>query len=410
MLRSRPMLPLFLTVFFGFVGISLPFPIFSPLLLSSNSPLMDPATSESTRGIFLGLLLSIYPFGQFIGAPILGQMSDHWGRKRLLVISLSGTFLAHLATAYFLIFPSYIGIFCARFFCGLMESNVAIAQSAAADLGRGSIEAKTKNFSLINTASYLGFLLGPFLGGLFGDPKMGFPYFLPFILASLFCGATIAVVVLMFQDTTRKAIDQKRIQLLSSIRRLTNSWRNRDLRFFYLLNFLLFMSMYFFFQFYAPFTVVRFQFTPFWIAMVSAYLSLAMTLSQIFLVHRVTRWLGPAQATLYSAAGITVGLWLTLTVQHAVVMALTIPFCALFFATAMTNISVLISNAAGDEQQGEAMGITQSTQVLGEGFVCLVGGYAFGLFHYLPFFIGGCIALATFGMVFLMIRRGRRSY
>ncbi len=187
------MLPIFLTVFLGFIGISLPFPIFAHLILESNTLIADGASMDF-RHIMLGVTLSVYPFGQFIGAPILGQLSDRFGRKKLLASSLIGTFISHLATAFFLIFPSYIGLLLARFICGLMEGNIAIAQSAAADLGRGSTEKKTKNFSFINSASYLGFLFGPIIGGFFGDPNLSFSYYTPFLIAGAFSLATLTVI------------------------------------------------------------------------------------------------------------------------------------------------------------------------------------------------------------------------
>ena len=82
-------------VFVGFVGVALPFPIFAPMFLTPTAGGIIPVdTTQFWRGLYLGITLAVYPLGQFIGSPLLGYYSDHFGRKRTLLACLLGTAIA----------------------------------------------------------------------------------------------------------------------------------------------------------------------------------------------------------------------------------------------------------------------------------------------------------------------------
>ena len=75
-------------VFLGFLGISMPYLIFPSLFLNPAYSILPADWESSTRILFLGATLAAYPLGQFVGSPILGSLSDDYGRKRLLGASL----------------------------------------------------------------------------------------------------------------------------------------------------------------------------------------------------------------------------------------------------------------------------------------------------------------------------------
>ncbi|MCK5709922.1 MAG: MFS transporter, partial [Deltaproteobacteria bacterium] len=81
-------LPLYIVIFIGFVGYSLTITILTPLILEGSDTLLGslPFTADPT--IILGVVLAIYPVGQFFGAPVMGALSDRFGRKPVLLISL----------------------------------------------------------------------------------------------------------------------------------------------------------------------------------------------------------------------------------------------------------------------------------------------------------------------------------
>jgi MFS family permease len=83
----RPVLPLYVVVFAGFVGCSLMIVVFTPLVLRVDGGMLPHGDSAATRAIALGVLLAMYPLAQFLGAPVIGALSDRHGRKPTLLVS-----------------------------------------------------------------------------------------------------------------------------------------------------------------------------------------------------------------------------------------------------------------------------------------------------------------------------------
>ena len=77
----KPLLPLYAVVFAGFVGYSLMITVFTPMIMSNHDLLLRADEPMSRRVILLGILLCLYPLGQFAGSPVLGALSDRFGRK-----------------------------------------------------------------------------------------------------------------------------------------------------------------------------------------------------------------------------------------------------------------------------------------------------------------------------------------
>ena len=87
----KRLIPLYAVVFAGFVGYSLMITVFTPMVMSNHDLLLRADEPMSRRVILLGILLCLYPLGQFAGSPVLGALSDRFGRKPVLMISLCFT-------------------------------------------------------------------------------------------------------------------------------------------------------------------------------------------------------------------------------------------------------------------------------------------------------------------------------
>src|SRR3990167_6466948 len=156
-----------LIVFIGFMGTSIAYPIFPPLFLHPvHGSIIPDDWNQNSRNIFLGIALSAYPLGQFIGSPILGGWSDRGGRKDILILSLTGSTLGYLLSAIALYINSLWLLLLSRFITGLMEGNFAIVRAMAADLHSIS---KYKSFGKMNAVAGSGYVMGPILGGLLSD-------------------------------------------------------------------------------------------------------------------------------------------------------------------------------------------------------------------------------------------------
>ena len=167
----RRLLPLYLVIFIGFLGYSLMITVFTPLLLDDSTGMLPASSSTSTRTIVLGVLLSLYPLGQFLGSPVLGTLSDRFGRRPVLLISLASTTVWYAVIALALAAESLPLLMIACFLAGLSEANIVIAQGAIADAAPR--EDRGRLFGYIYLSASLAYVAGPLGGGKLADPGAG---------------------------------------------------------------------------------------------------------------------------------------------------------------------------------------------------------------------------------------------
>lgn len=146
-----------LTIIFCIVLVDIiGFGIIIPLLPYLVSSLGEDAFS-------IGLLMAIFPFMQFVFAPVWGRLSDKYGRRPFLLLSLFGSVLAH---TLFAVSTTYTFLFIARALAGFFGASISSAMAYIADVSEP--KDRTKRMGFIGAAFGLGFVLGPALGGGFG--------------------------------------------------------------------------------------------------------------------------------------------------------------------------------------------------------------------------------------------------
>lgn len=199
MARNRgPLLPILLVNFIGTLGYSFIVPYLVYLV-----------TAFGGNEVIYGLMGAVYPALQLVGAPILGAWSDQFGRKRILVISQAGTFLAWvlflialvlpirellavqspILGSFFLSLPLLL-LFFARALDGLTGGNVSVANAYLEDIS--TEENRKANFGKMSASANLGFIIGPALAGVLGGTIMGEK--LPVLVAMAVSLAAIFVI------------------------------------------------------------------------------------------------------------------------------------------------------------------------------------------------------------------------
>ena len=146
-LDFKKILPIFVIVLIDLLGLT----IIIPLMPSY-------AASFGSDAFTIGLLGAAYPIMQFIGAPLLGRLSDRYGRKPILLISQLGTFLGFMLLGLANALPL---LFIARFVDGLSGANISTAQAVITD--STSNRTRTQGLGLLGAAFGLGFILGPII-------------------------------------------------------------------------------------------------------------------------------------------------------------------------------------------------------------------------------------------------------
>ncbi|HPD98842.1 MAG TPA: MFS transporter, partial [Candidatus Saccharibacteria bacterium] len=201
---NHPLLAVFATVFVDLVGVGILIPIF-PLLVTPGSPdSILPNGWTITQGvILLGWLSAAYPLAQFIAAPILGQLSDKYGRKIVLTLSIIGTALGYVLFAIGLATKNIPLLFASRILDGFTGGNISVAQAAIADIS--TAKNRAKNFGLIGMAFGLGFILGPYIGGKLADPSVmsWFNATTPFWFAAGLSVFNVILITLFLPETLK---------------------------------------------------------------------------------------------------------------------------------------------------------------------------------------------------------------
>lgn len=182
-LDFKGILPVLIIVLVDLTGLS----IIIPLL-----PLF--AARFGAAPFLIGILQATYPLMQFVGAPILGRLSDRFGRKPILVISQMGT----LAGFVLLGFANTLGlIFLSRLIDGLSGANISTAQAAIAD--RTNEKTRTQGLGLIGAAFGVGFILGPIIA--YVVLALGGDYRTVALTAAFFSLASILLTTFWFHET-----------------------------------------------------------------------------------------------------------------------------------------------------------------------------------------------------------------
>lgn len=390
--KAKQMASLLIVLFLGYLGFSLALPLFPPMFLDPNHAILPSQFTPFTRTALLGLLLATYPLGQFFGCPILGMMSDKYGRKKVLLISLLAVVFVYIITALSIEFTMIYLLYASRFVCGLFEGNVVIAQAAITDISEDN-SAKSKNFGWLVSISSSGFVFGPLLSGKLANPHLvsWFNYATPFWFASFFVLLAFIFVSLFFIETKRPNPEIK-IKISKTFTNVIEGFHDRVLRKIYGANFFIFLAIFFFFTFFSVFLIRRFNFHVSDLAEFNAYLSIPITLAPIFF-GVLTKRLSTKQIVISTSILLGINMLIIIFPHNSNMLFITLIPAGIFIACGFTFTALMISNNVNSEQQGHFLGINQSVQVSAEALTGLVGGFLAGYLSSLPLIIGAVFAL-----------------
>src|ERR1700684_1307075 len=210
------------------------------------------------RVILLGILLCLYPLGQFAGSPVLGALSDRFWRKPVLMTSLCFTTGCYALIGTALSLRSFALLAVASLLAGLSEANVVAAQSAIADVIRP--QERNRFFGYIYLSASSAYIVGPLVGGKLADPDLvsWFSDATPFWAAMIVLAITTAATGFFFRGTNPPA-QRHAVSFSQAFTNLRGVIYNRRLRRLYWLNFAFYLAIFGFFRCYPMYLVDRFH-------------------------------------------------------------------------------------------------------------------------------------------------------
>lgn len=395
------LITILLVIFLDFFNLGLIYPIFSSLIFEGSGGILPENASELYKNVAFGILIAAFPFGQFFGAPVIGELSDQFGRRNLLILSLLGTIVTLLLCALGVHFSLFIVLLLGRFIGGLMAGNVTLAFASLADLS--TPEEKVGHFALIPFTMSAGFALGPFLAGILANPETSSwsGPMLPFLAAALLSFLNLFLVMKKFPKMAILQKEKKSIltALSSGLKNIARIVLPSPERPLFLVLFLMISSNFLFVQFIGPYATEKFHINVTGVGYLYTNLGIGAALGNLFLTRKLSKYCSAKKALAGGVISLALLLAALVFVSNFILFHLVCFPIMLACAVGYTNAMALVSNQGDKENQGEMMGIAVSIQSFSEFFPAFVVGFMAAKSESIPLWIASLCAFGCYGIL-----------
>ncbi len=333
---------IFVTLLIDVTGLGLIIPVVPKLI----EDLLH-TTNISKVALFGGLLTFSYAIMQFLFAPVLGNLSDKYGRRPVLLFSLLGFGLDYLLLAFA---PSIGWLFVGRIIAGITGASMTTASAYIADIS--TPETRAQNFGMIGAAFGLGFIVGPMIGGLLGEMGPRIPFLVAASLALLNAAYGYFVLPESLEANNRRSFEWKRANPISSLKNLSRFPAVAGLIVSF---FLIYIASHAVQSNWSYFNIEKFKWTPKMIGISLAVVGVLVSLVQGVLVRFVNPKIGNERSVYVGLGLYTIGLILFgLASQSWMMFAFLIPYC--LGGISGPGLQAIISGSVPANEQGELQG------------------------------------------------------
>ncbi|KAI9134288.1 tetracycline resistance MFS efflux pump [Acaryochloris sp. CCMEE 5410] len=339
-------------------------------------------------------LFSIFSIAQFIATPVIGQFSDRWGRRPLLLVSLAGTMFANLMAG--LATAAWV-LFLARFLDGITGGNNSVIQAVIADVT--DAENRARGFSLFGAAFGVGFVLGPLISLGAQEISLG----ASFLVSAWIAGIALGVTYFFLPETLEERSQPRRFEL--GLAKLVTGLTIPKVGILLLINFLVGTTFTIFTYAFQPYFLNVLNQTPQSLALIFIVYGVLGVLMQTFGVPNLTKRFNLllilfVALLIRSVAFLAMPIWPNVT--YFVLITI---FFSVFNSLVQPIINTLISLNVNAQQQGMAMGLNSSYLSISNGIGPVIAGVLIrqsnlASYGYPLYLAGAC----TFGVLLLAIQ------
>jgi len=412
-LESRALPIVLLTIFVDVLGVGILFPVMPQLIYKIFVPA---GFSFNTSLIILGWITAIYPLMMFFATPILGQLSDRFGRKPILAFSLFGTSIGYIIFALGILTKNIPLLFLGRAIDGITGGNISVARAVIADTTEP--EHRARNFGLMGAIFGMGFVLGPYIGarlaspntsffGLFNTPNW-FDSATPFWFAAIMAAINVSFVLFILPETHKHINKLAKIAWTKSVDNIRKAASRPGLRTIFSAEFFFMAGFTFFTTFFQILLIQKLHFTTANVGDFFAYIGICIALSQVVVLPIVIKRFKSHQILRVSLIGNGLALFLQLWPTTGGQLLLVAPLIAIFNGLTMANASALVSISAGKKEQGEVLGIEASVQALAQAIPAAISGYVATMGVNMPVIVGGIVVI-TGGILYNVFYRAPKQ-
>jgi DHA1 family tetracycline resistance protein-like MFS transporter len=396
---------IFITLLIDVMGWGLIIPVMADLIAQLKG---IPVNQASTYG---ALLLSVFAITQFLFSPVIGNLSDRFGRRPVLLSSLLGFGIDYIILA---LAPSYGWLFVGRIIAGITGASFTTATAYIADISTDETS-KAKNFGMIGAAFGLGFVLGPALGGLLATWGIRAPFYAAAALCLLNCLYGYFLLPESLSKENRRAFDWKRANPLGSLKFLT---QHREIAGLAVSFFLIYLGSQAVQGNWNFFTIYRFNWSEKMVGISLAVVGVLVGAVQAGLTRVINPKIGNEKSIYLGLSLYTMGLVLfAFATQGWMMFAFLIPYC--LGGICGPSLQSVISGHVPPNQQGELQGALTSLMSLTTIIGPLIMNSTFSYFttdkapFYFPgihFLIGAVCMLSSVIIAYKVLSREKKEH
>ncbi len=392
--------------FLDMLGIGILIPVIPMLFTNPESPyfVVQNAFFTQYAYVMMGVLLATYPLAQFFAAPILGQLSDKFGRKRILIFSQAGSSLGYILFATGVMFTSLPILFISRIIDGFTGGNIAVAQAAIADITPPQARART--FGLMGAVFGLGFIVGPFLGGILSSPHIvsWFSPAVPFWFAAILAGVNTLLTARILKETHPSPQKELHIDFVKSVHNVVKAFNYEKLKYLFVTSLFFQSGFSFFTAFFSVYVIHKFNFTQTDLGNYFGYIGLWIIFTQGVVTPWLSRRVSGTKILSYTMFTCALGIALHFAPTQSWQLLFVVPVFALSNGLTQANLMALISRQAGPTIQGEVLGINSSMQALANTIPPLIAGFLAESFTPAAPIVVAVVIMALAGVTFILKR------
>ena len=417
-LAGRALPAVLLTVFIDAVGVAILIPIYTMLILPGPQRVIPESWSLQGGFIMLGWLTGIYSLCIFLAAPLLGELSDRYGRKRVLALSMFGTAVGYVMFAIGVREHNIPLLFASRALDGVTGGNIAVARAVIGDIS--TPKTRVRNYGLIGAMFGVGFVLGPYLGGRLASPNIPFinafghqllktPSWFsaqtPFWFAAIIALIDVMLILFLLPETNDKQSKKGSLHPAQAFHNIAKAFKLPDIRPLFGTSFLYTGGFTFFTTFFGINLAKRLNFAPSNIADFFSYIGVWIAVMQAVIVPTLAKRFSSFQVVKFSLFGMSLAVLSMFIPKNTEQLLLIAPLIPMFVAPVMANLVALISAIAGPERQGEVMGINSSVEALAQGIPAILSGYVASIWVGLPIVVSSAVLAFSGVMYWIFVKK-----
>ncbi|MFK7032433.1 TCR/Tet family MFS transporter [Flavobacterium oreochromis] len=390
---------IFITLLIDVIGLGIIIPVVPKLI----QELIHGSVSEAAK--YGGWLTFSYALTQFLFAPLIGGLSDKYGRRPVLLLSLFGFSLDYLLLAFA---PSITWLFIGRILAGITGASITTASAYIADIS--TEENRAKNFGMIGAAFGLGFIIGPVIGGVLGQYGARIPFYAAAILCLINFLYGYFILPESLATSNRRKFDLKRANPVGTFLNLKKYPKLIGL---VIAVFLLHTASHAVQSNWSYFTMYQLNWNEKMVGISLGVIGILVTLVQGGLIRWINPKIGNIKSIYIGMALYTLGMFLFgLATESWMMFVFLIPYC--LGGIAGPALQAVIASQVPANEQGEIQGILTSlisaSSIIGPPLMSTVFYYfthneAPFIFAGAPFILGGMGMLLSTLLAYVSLKK-----